>query len=393
MPKKDRLSGNEAIATAMRQVRADVMPAYPITPSTELPQYFSSFVANGKTDTIFVPVESEHSAMSACIGSEAAGARTMSATSSCGLAYMWEVLYVAASDRLPIALAVVNRALSGPININCDHSDAMGARDTGWIQVFAETNQEAYDNFVQAYRIAEHPDVRLPIMICQDGFITSHGVQNIELLDDDVVAEFVGEYNPVSYLLNPDHSEAIGPYSTPPYYMEAKRAQLEAMKNAKKVAVEVGKEFGRISGREYGLFEEYRTEDADYIMVMMGSAAGTCKDAIDALREKGVKAGLVKIRMFRPFPSEEIAEALKGAKVIACMDRTESFNSFTGPIGADVRTSLFNAGMAPKVLNYVYGLAGRDVTVESLTSVFEDMKKVDETGETGEIYRYLSLRG
>ena len=377
----------------MRQVCADVMPAYPITPSTELPQYFSSFVANGETETIFVPVESEHSAMSACIGSEAAGARTMSATSSCGLAFMWEMLYVAASNRLPIALAVVNRALSGPININCDHSDAMGARDAGWIQIFAETNQEAYDNFVQAYRIAEHPDVKLPIMICQDGFITSHGVQNIELLEDDVVKNFVGEYYPESWLLNPEHPEAVGPYTNPPYYMEAKYGQLQGLINAKKVALEVAKEFKEISGREYGLFEEYRMEDADYVMVMMGSAAGTCKDTVDMLREEGIKAGLLKIRMFRPFPGEEIAEALKGAKVIACMDRTESYNSQDGPIGADVKAALFNAGMAPKVLNYVYGLAGRDVTVESLASVFEDMKTVDETGEIGDTYRYLDLRG
>jgi len=389
---KDRLSGNEAVATAMRQVRADVMPAYPITPSTELPQYFSSYVANGQTETMFIPVESEHSAMSACIGSEAAGARTMSATSSAGLAFMWETLYIAASDRLPIALTVVNRALTGPININCDHSDAMGARDAGWIQIFSETNQEAYDNFVMAYRIAEHKDVRLPIMICEDGFITSHGVQNIELLEDDVVADFVGEYEPESWLLNPEHPEAVGPYTTPAYYMEAKYGQLQGLANAKKVALEVAREFKEISGREYGLFEEYKTEDADYVMVMMGSAAGTCKDVVDALREKGVKAGLLKIRMFRPFPGEEIAKALTNAKVIACMDRTESYNSQDGPIGADVKSALFDAGMTPKVLNFVYGLAGRDVTVESLASVFEDMQAVDQTGDLGAAYRYLSLR-
>jgi pyruvate ferredoxin oxidoreductase alpha subunit len=269
----------------------------------------------------------------------------------------------------------------------------MGARDAGWIQIFAETNQEAYDNFVQAYRIAEHPDVKLPIMICQDGFITSHGVQNIELLEDDVVKNFVGEYYPESWLLNPEHPEAVGPYTNPPYYMEAKYGQLQGLINAKKVALEVAKEFKEISGREYGLFEEYRMEDADYVMVMMGSAAGTCKDTVDMLREEGIKAGLLKIRMFRPFPGEEIAEALKGAKVIACMDRTESYNSQDGPIGADVKAALFNAGMAPKVLNYVYGLAGRDVTVESLASVFEDMKTVDETGEIGDTYRYLDLRG
>ena len=231
---RERLSGNEAIAIAMRQINPDVMPAFPITPSTEVPQYFSSFAADGKVDTIFVPVESEHSAMSAAIGAEAAGARTLTATSSCGMALMWEMLYVAASNRLPIAMALVNRALSGPININCDHSDAMGARDSGWIQIFAENNQEAYDNFVQAYRIAEHPDVRLPIMICQDGFITSHAVENIDLLEDDAVRDFVGEYTPDEYLLKAGDPLAVGPYAVSSYYMEAKRAQLEGLKNAKK---------------------------------------------------------------------------------------------------------------------------------------------------------------
>ena len=230
-------------------------------------------------------------------------------------------------------------------------------------------------------------------MICQDGFITSHGVQNIELLEDDVVKNFVGEYVPQNWLLNPEHPEAVGPYTNPPYYMEAKYGQLQGLLNAKKVALDVAKEFKEISGREYGLFEEYKMDDADYVMVMMGSAAGTCKDTVDMLREQGIKAGLLKIRMFRPFPGEEIAEALKGAKVIACMDRTESYNSQDGPIGNDVKAALFNAGMAPKVLNYVYGLAGRDVTVESLASVFEDMKTVDETGNVGETYRYLDLRG
>ena len=389
---RERLSGNEAVSIAIRQINPDVFPAFPITPSTEIPQYFSSYVANGLVDTIFIPVESEHSSMSAAIGAEAAGARSLTATSSCGLAFMWEELYIAASDRLPLALALVCRALSGPININCDHSDAMGARDAGWIQIFAEDNQEAYDNFVQAYRIAEHPSVRLPIMVCQDGFITSHAVQNIELLEDDKVKNFVGQYEPEHYMLKKGEPMAVGAYGTPAFYMEAKKAQLTALQNAKQVTLDVAKEFAAISGREYGLFEEYKTKDADFIMVIIGSAAGTAKDAVDALREKGVKAGVLKIRLFRPFPAEEIAAAIKHAKVVACMDRTESFNGHNGPLGADVRTALFDVEKAPKVLNYVYGLGGRDVTVESLTSVFEDMQTVAETGELGETYRYLSVR-
>lgn len=389
---RERLSGNEAVATALRQINPDVFPAFPITPSTEIPQYFSSYVANGLVDTVFVPVESEHSSMSATIAAEAAGARSLTATSSCGLAYMWEPLYVAASDRLPLALALVCRALSGPININCDHSDVMGARDAGWIQIFAENNQEAYDNFVQAYRIAEHPSVRLPIMVCQDGFITSHGVENIELLEDEKVKAFVGEYNPEHYMLKKDEPMAVGPYGVPAYYMEAKRAQLEALYNAKQVALDVAKEFATISGREYGLFEEYKTEDADFVMVIIGSAAGTAKDAADALREQGIKAGVLKIRLFRPFPAEEIAAAIKNAKVVACMDRTESYNGNCGPLGAEVKAALYGTENAPKMLNYVYGLGGRDVTVESLTSVFADMQTVEKTGELGATYRYLSIR-
>lgn len=393
MAKKDRLSGNEAVAVAMRQVNPDVMPAFPITPSTELPQYFSSYVANGQVDTEFIPVESEHSAMGACIGSEAAGARTITATSSAGFAFMWELLYVAASNRLPIVLALVNRALSGPININCDHSDGMGARDSGWIQLYAEDNQEAYDNYIQAFRIGEHEDVQLPVMVCQDGFITSHGVQNIELLEDKEVKKFVGQYKPARALLNPGTSFAVGPYSVSDHYFEAKRAQAEALKHSKKVIKDVAIEYKKLSGRGFTWFEEYKMKDAEYCMIIMGSAAGTGKDAVDALREKGVKAGLIKIRMFRPFPGKEIANAISKCKVVACMDRTESYNLQSGPIGADVKTALYNEGAKVKVLNYVYGLGGRDVTVKSLSSVFKDMEKVQKNNKLGNPYRYLSVRG
>ncbi len=389
---RERLSGNEAVATAMRQINPDVVAAFPITPSTEIPQYFSTYVANGQVDSVFVPVESEHSAMSATIGASAAGARAMTATSSCGLAYMWEMLYIAASDRLPLALALVNRALTGPININCDHSDAMGARDAGWIQIFSENNQEAYDNMVMAFRISEHKDVRLPIMVCQDGFIISHGVENIELLEDDVVKNFVGEYHPEHYLLNKEEPLAVGPYANPPYVMEAKRAGVGALENAKQVILDVAEEFEKISGRKYSFFEEYRMEDAEYAMVIMGSAAGTGKDTVDKLRAQGIRAGLIKVRMFRPFPASQIAEALKNVKVVACMDRTESFNTAHGPLGADVKSALYDGGYTPKVVNYVYGIGGRDVTVESLTSVYEAMMQIEKDGCVGESYRYLSLR-
>ena len=392
MGKRERLSGNEAVAIALRQINPDVFPAFPITPSTEIPQYFASFVANGQVDTEFITVESEHSSMSATIGASAAGARALTATSSCGLAYMWEELYIAASNRLPLALALVNRALSGPININCDHSDSMGARDAGWIQIYAENNQEAYDNMVQAYRIAEHKDVRLPIMICQDGFITSHAVENIELLDDADVKNFVGEYEPENYLLNPNQPMAVGPYAISDYYMEAKRNQAEALKNSVEVVKAVAKEFAGISGREYGLFEEYCMEDAERAVVIIGSAAGTTKDAIDALRAKGEKVGLIKIRLYRPFPAEEIAEALKNVKAVAIMDRAEGYSNNGGPLGADVMSALFRARSQTLAVNYIYGLGGRDVRVEDMEGVFEDLKQIVENGDAGETYRYMGIR-
>ena len=392
MGKRERLSGNEAVAIALRQINPDVFPAFPITPSTEIPQYFASFVANGQVDTEFITVESEHSSMSATIGASAAGARALTATSSCGLAYMWEELYIAASNRLPLALALVNRALSGPININCDHSDSMGARDAGWIQIYAENNQEAYDNMVQAFRISEHKDVRLPIMICQDGFITSHAVENIELLEDDAVKNFVGEYEPENYLLNPKEKMAVGPYAISDYYMEAKRNQAEGMKNAVAVVKEIAKEFAGISGREYGLFEEYCMEDAETAVVMIGSAAGTTKDAIDALRAKGEKVGLIKIRLYRPFPAEEIAEALKNVKAVAIMDRAEGYTNHGGPLGSDVMAAMFRARSQAHAVNYVYGLGGRDVRVEDMEKVFADLKQIVADGDAGETYRYLGIR-
>lgn len=389
---RERMSGNEAVAYAIKQINPDVMPAFPITPSTEIPQMVSTFIANGEIDTEFIPVESEHSSMSATMGASAAGARALTATSSCGLAYMWELLYVAASDRLPLVLALVNRALTGPININCDHSDSMGARDAGWIQIYAENNQEAYDNFIQSFRISEHPDVMLPFMACQDGFITSHAVENIELIETDKVKAFVGDYNPENYLLNAQMPMAVGPYATSPFYMETKMNQRLAMKNAKKVILEVAAEFEKISGRKYGFFEEYMLDDAEVAIVIMGSAAGTTKDAIDALRAKGIKAGLLKIRVFRPFPGEEIAEALKNVKAVAILDRAESFSACGGPVGSEVKAAMFDAGVNVKAVNYFYGIGGRDYTVESATSVFEDLMKIADGSMEPENFKYVGLR-
>lgn len=389
---KERMSGNEAVAYAIRQIDPDVMPAFPITPSTEIPQMVSSYIANGEIDTEFIPVESEHSAMSAAIGSSAAGARTLTATSSAGLALMWEELLLAASNRLPIALALVNRTLSGPININCDHTDGMGARDTGWIQIYAENNQEVYDNFVQAYRIAEHKDVKLPIMICQDGFITSHAVENIELLEDETVKEFVGTYEPEEYLLHAGHPVSVGPYAVSNYVMEGRKNQLIALEHAKDVILSVADEFAQISGRRYGFFEEYQTADAEYIMVIIGSAAGTAKDAVDALRVQGVKAGLIKLRVFRPFPAKEIAEALKGCKAVAILDRCESYNTNGGPLGSEITAALYQNKIMIEAVNYIYGLGGRDFTVEDAAGVFAELQDMIENGTPAEQFKYIGLR-
>ena len=389
---KERMSGNEAVSFAIRQINPDVMPAFPITPSTEIPQMVSTYIANGEIETEFIPVESEHSAMSATIGAEAAGARSLTATSSAGLALMWEELLLAASNRLPLVLAVVNRTLSGPININCDHSDGMGARDTGWIQIYAENNQEAYDNFIQAYPIAEDTRVHLPVMICQDGFITSHAVENITLLEDEPVKKFVGEYQPEEFLLNPGKPIAVGPYSVSNYAMEAKKNQEVALENSKEVILEVAKKFQKISGREYGLFEEYKTKDADYIMLIMGSAAGTAKQAVDDLREKGKKVGVLKLRVFRPFPAKEIAMALKNCKAVAIMDRCESYNGNGGPLGSEVSAGLFRNKVMIETVNYIYGLAGRDFTVGDACDIFSELEDMIVKGKEVEQYQYVRLR-
>ncbi|MDR1571216.1 MAG: pyruvate ferredoxin oxidoreductase [Clostridiales Family XIII bacterium] len=382
MSRNDRMSGNEAVATAIRQINPDVIAAFPITPSTEIPQYISSFKANGLIDTEFVAVESEHSAMSACIGASAAGARAMTATSSAGMALMYELLYVAASDRLPIVMAAVNRALSGPININADHSDSMGARDSGWIQIYSENAQEAYDNMLMAHRIAEHPDVMLPVMVCQDGFITSHAVENIVIEDDGPVRGFIGSYSPEKYLLNPAESLGVGPYSVSVYYMEIKRQQFEAMNSARAVIAGVSEDFAAMTGRDYGMIEKYRMEGAELAVIVMGSAAGTGKAAVDRLRGSGVKAGLVKLRVFRPFPDAEIAEAMGGVRALGIMDRCDGFSACGGPLGAEARGALYGRAEGIKTVNYVYGLGGRDMRVEDFEALFAELARVRDGAES-----------
>lgn len=391
MTKIVAVTGNEAVANALRQVNPDVCAAYPITPQTDIMQRFASFVSDGKVDTETILVESEHSAMSACVGASAGGGRVITATSSQGLALMWEILFIASGDRLPIVMPVVNRALSAPINIHGDHSDSMGARDSGWIHLYSENAQEAYDNTIQAFRIAEHMDVRLPVMVCLDGFIISHSIERLEYLDDDAVKNFVGEFRQVYPLLDVEHPVSYGPLILPDLYMECKRAQHEVMTKVGKVVLDVAADFEKISGRKYGLFESYRLDDADIALVILNSAAGTAKDVVDEFREKGVKAGLLKPRLFRPFPYAEVAQALKSAKVVCVMDRADSFGGF-GPMYMEIASAFMMNGNKPVLINKIYGLGGRDFLPEHAELVLSELADIAKGGKVKTFKEYIGVR-
>jgi len=390
--KRVAMTGNEAVAHSMRQIDPDVVAAYPITPQTDIVQYFSSFVSNGQVKTEFVTVESEHSAMSATLGASMAGARAMTATSSQGLALMWEILHIASSYRAPIVMPVVNRALSGPINIHCDHSDTMGSLTTGWIQIYAESAQEAYDNLIQAVRIAEHPDVLLPVMVCQDGFITSHGIENLNLLPDEVVKEFVGEYKPKYALLDIENPITVGPLALQDYYTEVKVQQAEAMKNAKQVILDVAEEYAKISGRKYGLFEAYKLDDAERAIVVLSSTAGTAKAVVDNLRAKGEKVGLLKPRVLRPFPAKELVDALSSVQAVAVMDRAETFSTAGGQLFVELRSAFYESEKRPLMKNYIFGLGGRDTTTREISRVFEDLAAALKKGRVEELITHLDVR-
>jgi len=386
------LNGNQSIAEAVRQVDPDVIGAYPITPSTAIIETIAQFKADGLISGEFVCPESEHSAMSVCIGASAAGGRVMTATASQGLALMYEMLYIAAGLRLPIVAAIANRALSVPINIHCDHSDTMGGRDSGWIQIYSENCQEAYDNFIQAFRIGEHLDVRTPVLVGLDGFIISHSLEVIQVEDDHEVKDFIGEFQPVYPLLDTEQRITVGPLDFTDYYFEHKRSQLEGIENSPAVIEAVGKEFGQKFGRPYGFFEEYRTEDAETCIVVMSSAAGTCKEAVDRMREEGLKIGLIKPRVFRPFPHNKIAAALKDFAAVAVLDRSVSPGAFGGPLFTEIRSALYDFDKRPKVINCIFGLGGRDIKVEHFQDVGNKLKVIAETGTVEENYGYLNLR-
>ncbi len=372
--KYQALTGNGAVAEVMRQIEPDIVAAYPITPQTEIVENFAQFVADGKVSTEFIRVESEHSALSAVVSASAAGARTMTATSSQGLALMHEILFVASGLRLPIVMPVVNRALSAPINIHCDHSDTMAARDSGWIQIYCEDAQEVYDNTLIALKSAEDKEILLPAMICQDGFIISHAVANVLTLKDKEVKKFIGEYNPNNPLLDISHPITIGPLCLTNSYFEVKYQQVEAMSRVFKVFKKVNQEFKKLTGRSYDFFEEYKMNGAEKAIIALGSTAGTAKVAVDELRKKGEKVGLIKLRLFRPFPEKEIIKALKNVQAIAVLDRAISFGSY-GPVFIEIRSALHNLEKKVKISNYIYGLGGRDIAVNDIKKVFEDLKE------------------
>jgi pyruvate ferredoxin oxidoreductase alpha subunit len=398
------LSGDEAVAYAVKQCDVDIVAAYPITPQTIIVERFSEYVHNGEVDTEFICTESEHSALTCCLTAAAVGARTFTATASAGLALMHEILYVTSGCRAPVVMAVVNRALSAPINIHCDHSDTMVERDAGWIQIYAENSQEAYDSIIQAFRIAEHPEILLPTLVGLDGFFLSHTLENVGVLPDDVVQNFVGqrrfplvknhEGKLVPFRLDPENPITIGPLDLYDYYFEHKRQQEEAMRKASEMIKKVHEEYAEISGRRYGngLVEAYRLEDAELVTICLGSTAGTVKTVVDRLRARGVKAGLLRIRVFRPLPIQDIIEYLENAKVVAVMDRSCSFGGYGGPVFHEIRHVLYDSSKHPHVVNYIYGLGGRDMSQQLIQKIYLDLTKILETDQIEQTVQFIGLR-
>lgn len=379
-------SGDQMVAEAFRQANPDVLPVYPITPQTIIVEEFDRYVAQGRVHTEFVPVESEHSAMAAAIGASSAGARTITATASQGLAYMWEELYIAAGMRLPIVMANANRALSAPINIHGDHSDIMGCRDSGWIMLFAENAQEAYDDTLIAFRVAEHPDVMLPVATTLDGFITSHALERAELMDDAIVARFVGEYKPAQSLLNTDNPVSYGMFANlGNFYMETKLAQRKAMEASYDVIQAVGNEWAQISGRPFEMVKTYGMEDAERVIVVIGSSIGNVRHVAKELRAKGEKVGVVGLRVFRPFPAAKLVDVLKGTKAIAVLDRAESIGAEGGPLWMETVAAMAKRGLHVPCRNYIYGLGGADVTIELIEQIYAELNDLPTLASTNNI--------
>jgi pyruvate ferredoxin oxidoreductase alpha subunit len=398
------LTGDEAVAYAARQSDVDIVAAYPITPQTIIVEKFSEYVANGEVETEFICTESEHSALTACLAASVTGARAFTASASAGLALMHEMLFVTSGCRAPVVMAIANRALSAPLNIHGDHSDTMAQRDSGWIQIYVENAQESYDSVIQAFRIAENLQLLLPVIVGLDGFTLSHTLENVQTLSDEAIKKFVGvrqfpkvmshEGKMVPFRLDPANPTSMGPIALQNYYFEFKRQQEEAMKNALKVIQQVNEEYGGISERRYGngLLEPYMLDDAETAIVCLGSTAGTVKTVVNELRKEGVKVGLLRIRTFRPLPVDGIIEALKKVKAVAVMDRSMSFGGEGGAVFHEVRHALYDLSPHPYVVNYIYGLGGRDTSQTQIGEIFEDLQKIVQRKRVEEPVKYVGLR-
>jgi pyruvate ferredoxin oxidoreductase alpha subunit len=395
------MNGDEAVAYAIKQVNPEVVAAYPITPQTIIVERLSEYVADGVVDTEFVAVESEHSALSSCVGTAAVGARAFTATASNGLALMWEILYIASGLRLPIVMAIANRALSGPINIHCDHSDSMGARDSGWIQIYCENSQEVYDASIEAWRIGEHPDVQLPVMICLDGFTLSHTMENVLTLPDETVKRFVGDrqfirvkghIGDTDLYLHPDSPLTMGVASLREYYFEHKMHQVKAMEEALKVIPEIDREYAKVSGQAYKFLHPYRIEDAEMALIGLGSTMGTARVVVNRLRNKGIKAGLVNMRVFRPFPSENILNLLKDIPIVGVLDKAISYGAPGGPLYEELKTVFYDRADRPLMVNYIHGLGGRDTSPQLILEIFNDLKDNLKKGKAPKKMRFMGVR-
>lgn len=398
------LNGDEAVAYAAKQSDVDVVAAYPITPQTIIVEKYSEYVANGEVQTEFVCTESEHSAMAACIAASATGARTFTASASAGLALMHEMLSVASGLRTPVVMAIANRALSAPLNIHGDQSDSMAERDSSWIHIYVENAQEAYDTIIQAFRIAENTNVMLPIIIGLDGFTLSHTLENVRVLPDDTVKEFVGireffdvlthEGKTVPFKLDPANPMTMGPMAMPNYYFEFKRQQEEAMKNALVKIQEINDEFAKITDRRYGdgLVEKYKLDDAHVTIVCIGSTCGTLKTIVDEMRNENLKVGLLRLRTFRPLPVEALRSALENVKAIAVMDKSVSYGGEGGAVFHEIRHVMYDSKTHPPIVDYIYGLGGRDSSPRELRRVYEDLLRILKTGKIGTTVTYMGLR-
>lgn len=385
------LIGDDAVAYAVKQCDVDVVAAYPITPQTLMVETYSQFVADGEVNTEFVCVESEHSAMSASVAASLTGARVFTATASQGLALMHEILYIAASYRCPIVMGVANRTLSGPINIHCDHSDAMGSRDSGWIQIFVENPQEAYDTTIQAFKISEDLEISLPISVNLDGFIVTHCMERVELLEDEEIKEFLPQRKAL-FKLDPADPITVGPLVLFDNFFEVKYQQVEAMKKVAAKIREVENEYASKFDRKYSSIQTFGMEDAEAAILCMGSTAGTTRHVVKELRKDGKKVGLIKVRLYRPFPAEEIIEAVKGVKALTVMDRSLSLGTFGGPLYNDVRNVLYDIKERPKVDSVIYGLGGRDVTTSDIKAVFKNAIMTAKSDKIQDTVNYLGMR-